>query len=466
MKARQAVLLSIQNIKRGKRSFFLSVFGITVAISIMSFFLALTLGIKKRLLDRVFPPGRLEVTGPTAMLDLFGPKPLNDEVVKELQKHPDIQAVYPRMKAVFPMSGWGGEKLLGRVMYTDLIVDGIDPDAVPELTMQGKHPAEVYQKNHLLPFRDLSLKEEPYCEKDEDCQSPMYCAWDRNRCEMPIPVIISPTLLEIYNGSLASIYNLPKLSGLTKEVLLPQLFGMGITVRLNQSFFKKTNETSMHPRRFMLVGLNDRAIGLGLTVPLPYIQRWNEQFVGGDAGKNYTSLSIEVKKHGSVTAVIDAVKKLGYEIQDNGAEKVGLAVMLITTMFLLISFAIIFVAIVNITHTFFRIVSERRKELGIMRAVGASALDLKIVILGEAMAIGTLGATLGLLTSWLISLGINFLSARVLPDFPFKPDSYFYFSPWLLLGALTLSMLSCVLGAYFPARSAARLSPSEVLSGV
>ena len=61
---------------------------------------------------------------------------------------------------------------------------------------------------------------------------------------------------------------------------------------------------------------------------------------------------------------------------------------------------------------------------------------------------------------------VDLLSRRLLPDFPFKPDSYFSFSPKLCLAVLAFSLLSCVLGALFPARSAARLSPAASLTAL
>ena len=60
--------------------------------------------------------------------------------------------------------------------------------------------------------------------------------------------------------------------------------------------------------------------------------------------------------------------------------------------------------------------------------------------------------------------GIDAASRRWVPDFPFKPDSYFAFGWMLLAGALGCSILACMLGAFWPARAAARLEPTEALT--
>ena len=123
------------------------------------------------------------------------------------------------------------------------------------------------------------------------------------------------------------------------------------------------------------------------------------------------------------------------------------------------------VAGVNIAHTFFRAIAERRHELGVMRAVGASRADVLLLLLLEAMTVGLCGGVLGVLLARAVGALIDLLSRTALPDFPFKPDSYFWFSPGLLAGLLGFSVGVCLLGAVWPARAAARLSPAEALQG-
>jgi ABC-type antimicrobial peptide transport system permease subunit len=87
-----------------------------------------------------------------------------------------------------------------------------------------------------------------------------------------------------------------------------------------------------------------------------------------------------------------------------------------------------------------------------------------VLLLGEAVCIGIGGAVVGLVVSWLAALGIDFLSKTALPDFPFKPTSYFWFAPELVVGLLLFSVTICLLGALWPARAAAKQSPAEALT--
>jgi ABC-type antimicrobial peptide transport system permease subunit len=74
------------------------------------------------------------------------------------------------------------------------------------------------------------------------------------------------------------------------------------------------------------------------------------------------------------------------------------------------------------------------------------------------------GGILGVILARLAALAVDVASRKWVPDFPFKPDSYFSFDVTILAGALGCAVLACVLGAFFPAQAAARLDPSEALA--
>lgn len=459
MRSRQAARLVVVNIRRAPRTFALSVFGIAVGISVLTFFVSLSLGMQRRVLGRIFPQGRVEVVPAKSTLDQGllggalealggGPQLLSDDLVQKLRARPDVAAVYPRMRVVFPVSGWGGEKLLGRPVYSELIVDGIDPAAVSEQTSPWA-------------FKDYVSDKNPFCTEDKNCPEGWFCSWDINKCEPPVPVLISPMMLELYNGSIAKMHKLPRISGF----LAGALRGMTITAGLGKSFLGRNQVGTLRYRHLALVGISDRAMPLGLTVPLAYVQRWNAEYAGERAAREYSSISVQVKPGHGVTAIVDYVRRLGYSIEDNGAEQAGLAVLLITALFVLVSLSTLVVAGVNIAHTFFRAIAERRHELGVMRAVGASRADVIVLLLLEAAAVGLCGGALGVLLARAAGALIDLLSRTALPDFPFKPDSYFWFSPPLLLGLLGFSVAVCLLGALWPARTAASLSPAEALQG-
>jgi putative ABC transport system permease protein len=131
---------------------------------------------------------------------------------------------------------------------------------------------------------------------------------------------------------------------------------------------------------------------------------------------------------------------------------------------LMISFAIIAISAINIAHNFFMQVTERRRELGILRAVGATPTDVRLVILGEAAVIGLIGGVLGVLFAVGAGAVVNWVSAHYVPRFAFKPDDWFAFKPWIWGSGIGFSTVFCILGGYLPARRASTIPPAQALT--
>jgi putative ABC transport system permease protein len=119
---------------------------------------------------------------------------------------------------------------------------------------------------------------------------------------------------------------------------------------------------------------------------------------------------------------------------------------------------VVLVAAVALLNTLTLSVLERRREIGVLRAMGSSRRHTLQMVLAEAVGIGVVGGALGLLfgltDQWLYSL----VSADIMNfDVDFRP------SPTALVftvGAITISLL----GSLPPARRAARLNIIEAIS--
>ncbi len=458
MTARALALLAAQSIRRARRSFLLSVFGIAIGIGSLAFFLALSAG-ARRALERVFPAGRIEVvpassslgSGPLSLLSFGGPAPLTTSAAQALAKEKGVRAVHPRLRLAFASRAWGGHQLLGRDVRAELIAEGIDPAAV-----NGEPDSSIGPE----PFSD-ELGSQKSCATDAECAAPEYCPADTHKCERPIPAVISPFMLELYNTAIAPSHGLPKLG----RLLAGAMRGFTFTAELGASFFGgPPSKIPPRTRRVMLVGVADHAARLALSLPLGTVERYNALYAGPAAAQHLSSVVLELSPGADVARIAGRVRQMGYEIADSGAERIGLALTLLTLLFSLISAAIVGLATINIAHGFFRQVAERKREIGVLRAVGASAGDVERVLPAEAGAIGLCGGAVGLALAWLSALGCDRLAARLLPDFPFKPDSFFSFGWQLIVGALLCAIFACMAGALWPARAAARLEPTEALS--
>ena len=446
--------LVVQNLRRSRREFVLSIFGIALGIAALSFFIALAAGVRETVLGRVFHIDRIEIEPAKASFDLplfgSGPRPIGDDVVRELAALPGVRSVAPRMRLAFPAKAWGGAQLFGTNRFAEVLGEGLDPAAVASERFGPE------------PFADLESGPHEVCNADGDCKQPgEYCAWDVHQCQRPVPVIISRVLLELYNSGFAPAHGLPRVG----DLLASRFRGFTFTVELGASFLGASAARSVsRQRRVMLVGISDRAMPVGVSFPLPYVQRWNAEYAGTLAAAGYSSVTVEVADKGAITGIAAAARALGLAIVDTGAERAGVAITLIGLLFVLVSLAILAVAALNIAHTFFRAVAERRREIGVMRAVGASRRDIHRLLLGEAAAIGAVGGALGLAAAFAAARLADWAAARFVPEFPFKPDTFFHFSP-ITSGAIWgFAVLTCLMGALLPAAAAARVDPSAALA--
>ncbi|MGC4116609.1 MAG: hypothetical protein QM765_18965 [Myxococcales bacterium] len=90
---------------------------------------------------------------------------------------------------------------------------------------------------------------------------------------------------------------------------------------------------------------------------------------------------------------------------------------------------------------------------------------MALLVLGEAAVIGLVGGAVGTLLARVAGVAIDVFAKTELPDFPFKPESFFHFSPALLTGAALLGLAAALLGALVPALAASRASPARALAG-
>jgi putative ABC transport system permease protein len=117
------------------------------------------------------------------------------------------------------------------------------------------------------------------------------------------------------------------------------------------------------------------------------------------------------------------------------------------------------VAIVGIAGALLALVIDRRRELGLLRFLGARAQQVHKLILLEAGLIGLLSTAAGLALGVVLSLVLIF----VINKQSFGWTIRFHWPVAVLLGALSLVYLATVLAGFYPARVATRLNPIEVV---
>ena len=180
---------------------------------------------------------------------------------------------------------------------------------------------------------------------------------------------------------------------------------------------------------------------------------------------SYTSLSVRVQNPNGVPAVEDAIKKMGF-----GAFSIVDATRSMRQFFAVLDgFLAIFgslalaVASIGIVNTLVMAILERRREIGIMKAIGASDADVRGLFFAEAGAMGLVGGAAGVTLGWAIGRLINFGMNIYLQRQNFPSAQIWSVPLWLVLGAIAFSIVVSLLAGLYPASRAARLDPVQAL---
>jgi len=179
----------------------------------------------------------------------------------------------------------------------------------------------------------------------------------------------------------------------------------------------------------------------------------------------YSTLIARVSGAGKVDSVEQAIKKLGFNtfsILD--ATKSLRRFFAILDLFLGIFGSLaLTVASIGIINTLVMAILERRREIGIMKAVGASDSDVRGLFFAEAGAMGLLGGVFGVTLGWIIGRVINFGTNVYLKRQGFAPENIWAVPFWLVGLALVFAVVVSLLSGLYPASRAARLDPVQAL---
>lgn len=133
------------------------------------------------------------------------------------------------------------------------------------------------------------------------------------------------------------------------------------------------------------------------------------------------------------------------------------------TMMFVILALIVLVAAFNIASTLFMVVLEKRRDIGVLRTLGASPGQVLAVFLGEGLLIGFLGTMLG--------TGLGALLITVIGRFPIHLPGDVYFIETLpvrpesgdFAAVILAALVLCLAAAWYPAWRASKLDPIEAI---
>jgi putative ABC transport system permease protein len=184
------------------------------------------------------------------------------------------------------------------------------------------------------------------------------------------------------------------------------------------------------------------------------------------AHEGYDALTVKAASLNDAVQIVEQFEEQGFEVTSlrTMLDMVNKTLIILQTMLGSVGGLALFVACIGITNTMVMAIYERTKEIGILKAIGASPGDIRLLFVTEAACIGLLGGIVGTIGGWLLGLGLNegilaYLQSQEVP----VTGTFFVVTGWLVALALAFAIVVGLLAGLYPAARAARLDPVEAL---
>jgi putative ABC transport system permease protein len=188
--------------------------------------------------------------------------------------------------------------------------------------------------------------------------------------------------------------------------------------------------------------------------------------VRATAGKPaYASLTVRAKSPAQVEAIETAIKSMGFGTFSllDATRNLRLFFTIFDLLLAIFGSLALAVATLGIINTLVMAILERRREIGILKALGAADRDVKELFFVEAGVMGLFGGVLGVGFGWFIGRALTW-GTNIYLHRQNLPSAHVFSVPWwLVLGAIVFAVAVSLAAGLYPATRAARLNPVEAL---
>ncbi|MDR0875693.1 MAG: ABC transporter permease [Clostridiales Family XIII bacterium] len=491
---------SVDNLRRRKGRTVLTVVGVVVGVCAIVVMISLGIAVNRAADEMLQGWGDLTKIEVYSFGAQAGTPDLDDKMVENFRSIPHVIAATPIYQ---PTDIWGqlASDRSGKFISDGTSLVGMDPAAIELMgykLVTGSWDVTAYLGKGKIPA--LIGEQVPFA-----FHNPKK-SWN------------SPDAQKYpqYDENYTTIMNLPQYdeNGVLQnpEEFFFDVMNSKLIYRMNIGFDDETGESKYQEYEIVPVGMisggmNDWTVSNGIVMSLENVKLLEADhkratgsnsgggggfstgmYGGGDQSGTvnvggYSSVYVKVDDVKNVESVEKALKEIGYQIYSMSETRKQLQSQVAQTQLMLGGLAAVslFVAALNIMNTMTMAITERTREIGIMKVLGCRLRDIRNMFLIESGAIGLLGGGVGCIVSVLISLLLNnlttllsFLGVQGNVDIAGffglsgmadqMPGMNLSIIPaWLILFALAFATGVGLISGIGPARQATRISSLEAI---
>lgn len=212
---------------------------------------------------------------------------------------------------------------------------------------------------------------------------------------------------------------------------------------------------------YMIEGQKKAYVSPALAQKIRAAMNPSEAVQSAGASGNREQLKVKVDTTSNVASVDALIQKLKLQTMTNlhQKERMNSEFAIIRLVFAGAGMFILFVASISIVVAMTMSTYQRRRQIGIMKVLGANLAQIRNMFIVESALLGLLGGLFGIMTSYWVVWGINYIVLR----FSGSDPELLFISFWVLPVGMFFALLTGVLSGIFPAIKASR---TDALSAI